>query len=755
MPVLQYDFAVVGLGVVNKALSSIERRFVEHNRRVSQTLGTRVGGRQTVGGATRTRLGADNSLRGLDQIGKVAAREEMKRHQLRMRNIQKEKDAHANAFRDIGRVAAREEAKRMRHEQRAVMVQGRGRAAARERFARSTMGVAGRSVAGSVRAVGAVGAGALAIGGGAAVASSLQSEIEIDKRVRQAIINARGAGEKGAFSPEQLRSRVRSAAIAGARPEEEVMGGVEAFVAKTGDIKGAVANLQMFSTVAAATGANVEDIASAAADLATKFDLADPKEMANALAAFAFQGKKGAFELRAMAELMPRMGAAGARFGMKGAKGARELGGMAQIAMTAAGSPEGAATAVEATLRQLVAKAGEIQSGKALGGKRVNVFEGGDPTKAARNARDVIGDVISASGGNLVQLQKVFGDEGIKAISPLVTKFREAADKVGPKGSDADRTAAGRKAVEDAFSSAIDAVGDYSDIQKDAADATAGTSAQIERAQIKFREAIATNLLPALTKLMPSFEKLIPVAAKGAELLGKFIDELASKPITTIGKLIAAKLVFDLGAAGIGAAVKAALTRLLTGGGIPPTGGGGGPAGKTTVGGVLGATQTGLGLGTLAAAGITAYGVGAFEGSEAEATKGLKSLQYQKTGGDVASAEAALAQEKKRLASMQEPTERLKTVEKIGLATGGIGALPFYALRKLVAEPATQSAVNTQKGTVTDFETLVATLKAGGDSAAKSLQEGASAAKKTLESAQPGGGTGQPNRGTSPTEPRR
>src|SRR5690606_20074319 len=104
-----------------------------------------------------------------------------------------------------------------------------------------------------------------------------------------------------------------------------------------------------------------------------------------AFATLIAQGKAGAFELRDLAAQAPRVLAQAQAFGMGSREGLRQLGGFLQIARSATGSPEQAATATEATFRQLATNADKLQSGKAFGGRKVQVYNEGDPTKGFRN----------------------------------------------------------------------------------------------------------------------------------------------------------------------------------------------------------------------------------------------------------------------------------------------------------------------------------------------------------------------------------
>src|SRR5690349_13213459 len=55
MPVLQYDFAVIGEQKINAALASLERKFAQHSQRVDRMMGARS---SATTGTGRARSGA-------------------------------------------------------------------------------------------------------------------------------------------------------------------------------------------------------------------------------------------------------------------------------------------------------------------------------------------------------------------------------------------------------------------------------------------------------------------------------------------------------------------------------------------------------------------------------------------------------------------------------------------------------------------------------------------------------------------------
>lgn len=435
------------------------------------------------------------------------------------------------------------------------------RASNRE-FLHSTIGNSASRVMGTIGAVGRAGAAAVGLGGAGLAAASVNQALKLDEASRRLSIAGRGPGEKGA-DPEALKRTFTQTGIETGVAPEQLASAAGAYVAKTGDLKTAMANMRNFAVTAQATGASVEDIASAAGDLSQKFDIKSADEMGQALAVLAFQGKKGAFELKDMAEQFPEMAAAAQRAGMTGVKGMKTLGGLAQIARQSTGSGAEASTATQMMLTQLTTKADKLKSGEALGGQRVNVFEGGDATKKARDIPTVLAEIVSKSHGNQTQLAKLFDVRGMRAVSPFVKTYRDAAEAT--TGSAAQKEAAGKRAVMTQIAVASDGGGTWADVEQDATDAMKATSVQLDILKTKLETAVASSLFPAISRLVPQIEELVPAVGRAASFLVSLATAFAQNPITGIGAAITLSVVKDIAEAGLGEAAKLALSGGISG----------------------------------------------------------------------------------------------------------------------------------------------------------------------------------------------
>lgn len=422
---------------------------------------------------------------------------------------------------------------------------------------RSVAGGVGNSVRSAVGTIAGIGGTVLGVAGLAGAGEAVSQEIDIDRRVRQTVVNARGAGETGA-DPRAIRNQIRDVAKSTGVSESGLTGGVEAYVTKTGDIKAAMSNLQSFATVSMATGAAVEDISSSAADMA-KLGITNIDDMTQALATLTMQGKKGSFEIRDMAQQFPEVLANAAKNGIRGLSGLTQLGGLMQIVQHSTGNASETTTALNQMSNQLVAKQGDLASGKALGGRKVNVFT--DKTNhTMRDQRDIIGDVLEGSRGDIAKLNDLFEIRGSKAFSGFTTAYNTKYDSAKRGGAtDKDASAQGRAAAMALLDDAAKVAGTWSDIQRDAAEVAKSDAVKLEKINTQLREAFATKLLPALERLMPKFEELIPQIAKVTGAFADFIGWFVSNPVKGLGYLVLGKIGEDLAAAGIGAGAKAAM----------------------------------------------------------------------------------------------------------------------------------------------------------------------------------------------------
>lgn len=352
------------------------------------------------------------------------------------------------------------------------------------------------------------GLGAAATGMGAAVGVvgvAARQELGLNKRINQIRANARLAGEA---DPGEVALRRRFSAFARSTPgqtADSAAAATEAFQSKTGQVLD-TDRLKVLGNIASATGADMSDLASAAAALQRSFGISTLDDFTDSLAGLAEQGARGAFEIKDMASLMDRMAAAAQGKFAGGTEGVRQLGGLMQLARTTTGSSEEAATVIENMMMQMVAKSGDL---KAMG---VDVFTDETQTKM-RDPMEVIKDFLKESGGDIQKQGEIFAIRGQRGVNPLGQTYADAYKSA--TGTEEQKVAAALDAVDKQFEGFASSVGGYSLIQDIAADQQASASAQLDAAWEEIRSSVSTQLMPALldlAKKAPEFAAALEVA---------------------------------------------------------------------------------------------------------------------------------------------------------------------------------------------------------------------------------------------------
>lgn len=514
MPQILYVFQASGQDTVRAAFKSATQGALEYAKAVER--GNQSAGRAPRRGApTDTQRLAMKVAADQGKAAKSAADAEI-------REAKRSASAQESALRHVGSIREkyfRDEQRLRERADRANAASAKLQAKANENAQRDRMSSLS-SMGGRVGSfVGGAAIGA-AVSAAAVLAGAARDSLRVQDIAGRLSINSRGAGQRF-VDPTVLRKEFEAASVPGVSAAS-IAEGASAYVGKTGDLATARANAKTFATVASASGADVRDVYSTAADLGEKFDVKNLDEMKEALAALTFQGKAGAFELKDASRTMGELSAAAGAFGIgKGVQAVKTLGGLAQIARRASGSAEEAATSVQSMFTELQSKGGSL---KAKHG--VSVYKDGK----ARDITDIITDSIVKIGGTDITkkmsgLTEVFGIRGMRAINPLVSAANEASLGAGPNATAAEREAAMRAAVTKMLRDNIDAGGDWTEVQKDAAQAQKATSARLEQAWQDI-----------VTATGPLLDAVLPGAVEGITALTKVSLEL----VNALGPIIAA-----------------------------------------------------------------------------------------------------------------------------------------------------------------------------------------------------------------------
>lgn len=451
-------------------------------------------------------VGAQDVIRTFEKIGDAAERSGKKAEKAMgaaagggRRGGGPQLDAHVKAAKAEQRVQERSlkaqeralqkhNVRRIAEHRKTLLKEAQMEVRAEERKAKQVERIQSRTRQRRRAAVGKVGSalysGAGMVAGAAALAGGMALRQNVALRDRAISIATQGGGDAN-----DIEGKIRNAALktTGAS-SDSLAGGLEAFVSKTGRLDIGKEFLDTMARISVATNSSAEEVGGAMADLFEKFDITSVEEMEDAMSTLAVQGKNGAFELKDAAKQFPKLAAAAQRLGIgKGKDAVGVLGGLTQIARRATGSPEQAASALEATFRQLTSKAPELRSKY-----KVGVF---DEKGQARDVRAVLAETIANVGGTDIEakkvgLQGIFGEEGIRAISPLISTFADAT----ARGEDG--MAALRKEMDDA----IEATGARAEMDADLAMQQQKSSAQLTGAWEQVKASL-TSLTPVVAEM--------------------------------------------------------------------------------------------------------------------------------------------------------------------------------------------------------------------------------------------------------------
>ncbi len=772
MATLTYDLAVIGRATVERELATLEKRFAQHAKKIDAMAGGNFGGSSRAGSAASSAERASqkamrDKLRMTDQVRRMegtlarerlaaeksAARAQAKGHADQQRAI----DRQVRSQTALGRQRIREE--RLVGQERARVLRSR------TEFVRSTFGGGASRVVRGLAGAGQAGAAMLGLGGTALAASAVNSAVSLDERTRRLSILGRSKGENG-LNPETLRRQFSQTGIAHGFSAEEVAAGVSEFTTKTGDIKTPLANQRVFATVAQASDAKLNEVFSTAADMTQKLDIKSVEDMQKAFAVLSMQGKKGSFELKAMAKEFPEVLAEASNMGVRGVEGVRDVGALMQVARQATGSDSEATTAATNFMRKLTQESGKLQAGTARGlnGKKIQVFQDNDPRRGMRNFMDIATEYIRGTEGNLQGFQEVFDIRGSRAGNMLLSKFREARENVITKGgSNKEGTEAGIVAMKAFWDSFRNVSADWSEVERDSADAMKSTSVKLTQLKEQFMEAVGSALLPELTKLIPVLSEMIPKFMALVEIIKKAVSYLAENPFKAVIAAMAISIAFEVGKAKIGSIFAQGLERIMSVGlprsapGLPApefrttgqsiagklgyTGVGTSAATGATTAGTLNAIGTGLTAGITVASAIFTVGVAKFEGAEAELKDSGSMLNRIRSAGNSPA----------DLAMVKELTLQLRDREK---AARGGSWTDF-----ITGDEEKQKNINTAANFRQEAERKLQELQLkAAEEAKKAAEEQQAAAKAQKEAAEAQkeaavslGGAGQ-NRGKKPAD---
>lgn len=271
------------------------------------------------------------------------------------------------------------------------------------------------------------------------IRSMIQSGVD-QESLAQKIINSAPEYNKSSAADRKtgaadVLERVRSVANATATDTTEAMEGLEAFVAKTGELNTGKDVLWSMAKLSRATGTNLADMANAAAEVSNNLgDVPDKTAAIDAvMRSIAGQGKLGAVEIKDLASQMAKIASVSGSFEGDRAETIAMLGGMAQEskARGTSASAQQATTAIQAFVQALV-KGPTLKNWAAAG---LNPFTDNTHTKL-RSPEELVLEALKYSGGDQKKLYGLFrSSQALRAVRGYANIYTDAGG--GQKGLDA------------------------------------------------------------------------------------------------------------------------------------------------------------------------------------------------------------------------------------------------------------------------------------------------------------------------------
>jgi hypothetical protein len=292
--------------------------------------------------------------------------------------------------------------------------------------------------------------GAVAFGG----FYGLQGELRNVMQFEETLVDIAVQGKKTKAWLSSFRREIVAQSDATGIAKEGFAGYVKQFAKLTGDVPAAVQSMKLAAKVSKAAKVDMLDMASLMVTLQTKAKIAG-KDLPEAFDAIADQAEKGAVELEDMAGKFPMVLNTMQMFRHTGVNALKEYGAVFQIARRGNVSVDRTATSFTRLFSNIASKQGVIE--KALGiklqkdgawiqlnemlplifDKLVAVEKAGGKIRVGRKKMGVTG-----------ALNMLFGEEGVRAATPLMAMARNRWQSVGSESGFAELTAGGRGAID-------------------------------------------------------------------------------------------------------------------------------------------------------------------------------------------------------------------------------------------------------------------------------------------------------------------
>lgn len=614
MPAISVEFQTSGVKHVREAFGSIVKAQQEMERQVNRSIANEGKARQK--GAASSEQLAEKRYRALT---KTLDKEAKDADKVAHRKAKSEEKAAADAVkanehrfnaivrrlneeqRNEEKIAANKMRARERLERESLKMQlrmaaERGRVvdqevrAEIEKRKRVTGAVSGRIVNSTKNALGAVGnaAGALlAVGGGFSAADAIQTSVKNRGKATDLELQSGGAVKR-----DEILAKASGIGNAMGMETGAVIEGLDAFVAKSGDVKAGFALIQQLVELATATGADLGEL-SRTAGIVHMGTGGDTEKTMGQMRTLAGAGRAGSVDMRELSQYAGRISAGATQFADKG----KAFGQLSTIVQQAAAT--GGATAAPEATEAVARLSGDIykheESFKAL---KIGVRD--KTGKFLRDPMEIIKESIAKTGGDAGQLKELYGEQSYRAVAGYQDVFNRRAQEVrAAGGKEPAAQAAGLEAIDVAFKKIADASLKEEQVKAEASRRIQEADKQLEMVLNQLREAVGRELVPEFIRMIPIIRDAIPAFAKLLKHVAEAAEWFSAHPFAGLGLTVAGSITKDLAGAGIGMAVKAALVAMMGGGATGTVGGAAGTmaAGGSGVAATLGAAGVGGALG--------------------------------------------------------------------------------------------------------------------------------------------------------------
>lgn len=659
---VQIDFQSNGIAQVSRVFDTIEQRIAQGATIAERAAKKRVADEEkTNAQILRAKEKADAAqARAAERRADQWSQYQAKLTRERLRSLEKEK-------REELRLTQRTEAEKSRIEQREIKARERKATSAlqreksqREAFARSI----GRGVTDTLgrvtSAVGALGAAAVSVAGGFSIGDAVSRGVRAKGTAADIANSAYMPGEVGPNgklrSSQEVLDATNPVGIKYGLGQDDMLGGLQAFVGKTGDLDTGLKSMEKLAQLSRATGSNFKEVADAAGDMAQALEKdgvkATPEQIANMMNVIAGQGKKGAVEMRDMASQAAKLGAAASQIGGDNFQNLATVGAITQMAR----AKGGAASADEAATSAQRFVDDTIKGKDKFAAMGIKTMQGGQ----ARDARSIIVETLQKTKGDAGKLHDLFGERGIRGIAGFASIYRQAGG--GDKGT---------AAVQAKFDELIGAAMNESQVKEASSKRMQEADAKMAQASEQLRVQLQEKLLPEFVKLIPVVEKLTPVLLHGADAFVALVNYVSDNPfksaIAGLGVIIAAAFTKEIAAAKL----PELITKMVSGAGGGAPGAGVGQGAAAGGGGMLGAAA---GMSVVAGVAIGADSIkGMLDAGDSVDDQGKK-LAAMLSSGDASQA----AQARSVISGAKErDTFGNRATGAIGgmLAMGGLGGV--------------------------------------------------------------------------------